>query len=72
MLQGCEITPLQGHEMGTCCRGMGQGHVAGTSSTDMKWEHAVEVRNGTMLQGCEFTQEHVAGTKMTTCHRDVK
>ena len=35
-------------------RDMLQGHRIRTISMDTKWEHAAEVRNGTMLQGYEF------------------
>lgn len=43
-----------GHALGSWDRGMLQGHRIRTSSMDIKWEHAAEVRNGTMLQGYEF------------------
>ena len=61
-----------GHALGSWDRNMLQGHRIRTSSMDIKWEHAAELRNGTMLQGYEFKQDHVAGTKMRTCDRDVK
>lgn len=42
------------HAVGAWDRDMLQGHGIRTGGVDMKWEHAAEVRNGTMLQGCEL------------------